>query len=886
MIRPLSTYRLQLHGGFTLDHAAAVAPTLARLGATHLYLSPILQSTPGSRHGYDTTDPSRIDADRGGSEAFDRLAAACRELGLGLVLDIVPNHMDVATPHNPWWWSVLRLGRASPYAAVFDIDWEAPDAGGRLVLPVLGADLRQEARTDDLALVWDGREICARYHENRWPLRPRSAAHILRDVSADGDALAGVARLLDAIDAAAADGADPADLEHRLRGALGSVARALDDDARVVRALGDHLKRLSRPDALTPILDDQHYRPMFWREGADRINYRRFFDIDSLAAVRAEDPSVFELTHGLILELAALPEVHGLRVDHPDGLRDPAAYFERLDAATGLGWIAVEKILERDERLPDDWRVAGGTGYDFLNDALAVLVDPAAERPLTELYERLTGRTDDFENIARVCKRRAAMRLLRADLDRLVRLARAVLPEPVAAHPGSREGLREHLAELAACLTVYRTYLSADQPEAADVERGRLQRAVDSAARSRPDLDPDLLAAIGDLLAAPGDRPEAQELAVRFQQLSAPATAKGVEDTAFYRYHRFVALSEVGGDPSAFGMTPAEFHERTLGRAERWPESMLTTSTHDTKRSEDVRARLATLSEIPGAWAERANAWMDAAAGIGRGAVDPNDVYLLLQTIVGAWPIDAERLRAYMIKAARESKLRTSWRNVDERYEHDLAALIDRLLADASFVASVEGLAATLRRPGRIRSLAQAALRLACPGVADTYQGCELWDLSLVDPDNRRPVDFDRRRTLLDALESASSDAIWRTLDDPADPGAAKLWLTHTLLTLRRRRPDVLGPDGAYTPIRPEGAHADRLLAFSRAASDQPTAFVAVLPLRSVHPIEDARVTLPEAAGAWIDRCSGRRVAPGERAAPELLAAAPLAILVDEEAFA
>ncbi|MEV4813776.1 malto-oligosyltrehalose synthase [Micromonospora avicenniae] len=703
-----ATYRVQVRPGFDLDATAGLAGYLADLGVTHLYSAPLLTATPGSAHGYDVVDHRAVNPELGGEAGRQRLLRALRAAGLGLVVDIVPNHAGVAVPAaNPPWWDVLRRGRASAYARWFDIDWER----GRLLLPVL-ADTSDAL--DDLKIV-DGE---LRYHEHRFPI-------------ADGTS--------------------------------GGTPRQVHDR--------------------------QHYELVSWRRGDAELTYRRFFAVSDLAGLRVEDPEVFAATHELILRWASDGEVDGIRVDHPDGLRDPAGYLARLRAAAPAGWLVVEKILEYGEELPA-WPVDGTTGYETLAAVSGLFVDPAAEDDFTALDARLVGRRTSWQELTHDTKLAAATRLLAAELTRLAALASEV--EPAAA--------RAVLAELAAAFPVYRGY----PPHGAR----HLATARAEAGRRRPDLT-GALDAITRRLRDPDD-----ELAVRFPQFTGAVMAKGVEDTAFYRWSRFVALNEVGGSPAHFGVPPAEFHRFAAARHVRWPAAMTTLSTHDTKRSEDVRARLAVLAELPDRWAERVTDWMARVP-----LPDPAFAHLLWQTAVGAWPIERERLHAYVEKAAREASVSTSWADPDPAFERALHAVVDRMYDDPRLRAELTAFADEVTPAGWSNSLGQKLVQLAMPGVPDTYQGTELWDNSLVDPDNRRPVDFAVRRQLLARLDAGRQPPV------DAD-GAAKLLVVSRTLRLRRHRPDLFT---GYRPVAAHGPAAPHAVAFDRGGA---VAVATRLPLR------------------------------------------------------
>ena len=749
---PLSTYRVQLTPDFGFTDAAAVVPYLAGLGVTHLYCSPWLQAAPGSRHGYDVVDHSRLNAELGTGDDFDGLVAACRGAGVGIVLDIVPNHMAISPPQeqNAAWWSVLRDGPQSPYARWFDIDWSR----GAVLVPVLGAPL-----ADCLAeLQVDGDRV--RYHDHELPLAPGSLV------------------------------------------------------------VGD----------LVATLDAQHWRLAHWRLAADELTHRRFFDVTTLAGVRVEDPAVFEATHELVVQQVRDGVVDGLRIDHPDGLSDPEGYLRQLADATAGCWVVAEKILEPGEDLPASWPCAGTTGYDALNRVMGLFVDPAGEQPLTDLWQSVTGRRDTYARQVELAKRQVVDRVLAAEVERLVDVA---VPAVAAARLDvSRAGLREAVVELLVAFDVYRAYLPADGPADADA-RGRVDAAAARARQACPrrvrEIDVVARLALADL--------GCPEFVTRFQQTCGPVMAKGVEDTTFYRFLRLSALCEVGGDPGHVGGSVEQFHQACLTQQRDWPLSMTTLSTHDTKRSEDVRARLVLLSQCPREWGEAVTGWAALAARY-RSPAGPDPVVeqLVWQTLVGAWPLSADRAVAYIEKATREAKDHTSWTDPVSDYDEAVAAFVRGVLDDERVVAAVSAFVARLEPAWRRTVLAQKLIQLTMPGVADTYQGTECVDLSLVDPDNRRPVDWDLRRRLL-------SDP------DPHSGGldGSKLRLVAAALRLRREHPTWFGADASYEPlVAPEG-----VLAFGRSAQ-----VVTVAGLRGAT-MATGEVQLP--AGPWTDLLAGGR---------------------------
>ncbi len=889
---PTATYRLQLRPGFGFAEAAAVAPYLARLGVSHVYSSPYLQPTPGSMHGYDVVDPRRVNRELGGSRGHGRFCRVLGDLGLGQVLDIVPNHMAITGPENPWWWDVLENGPASRYARTFDVDWDPPEAYLRnlVLLPILGDHYGRVLEAGELRLERRGPDFRIRYHEHALPVAPRSLDTILAAaaVRARSDELAFLADGYEQLPPSVAT--EPASVirRHRDKGVLRKLlARLLEERPRVGEAIDFVVAEVNAdPDVLDALLARQNYRLAHWRAAGRDLGYRRFFDVTSLIGLRTEDELVFRDTHGLVLRWLAAGVIDGLRVDHPDGLRDPSTYVRRLRSATRRGWIVVEKILEDDEPLRDSWPVDGTTGYDFLKIVTGVLVDPAGEGPLTAGLAELTGEARPFAAISREARGAAVRDTLGSDLNRLTARFLEICEGHRRHRDHTRHAIHEALAEVAASMPVYRTYIRADAGWITPSDEAIVDLAIATAAEARPDLDPGLLAFLGDVLRLRVRGSAEADFVMRFQQLTGAVMAKGVEDTAFYRYHRLVALNEVGGDPARFSTSVEAFHAANLERLARWPDSMLTTSTHDTKRSEDVRARQAAISELPERWLTAAADWLDRIDPLW-GDVEPDRAigYLALQTLVGAWPIDADRLSAYLLKAAREAKVRTAWTATDAAYEAALDRLARALAEGPRLLDGFEALLRPIVAAGRIDSLAQALLKLTAPGVPDVYQGTELWDLSLVDPDNRRPVDFARRAELLGELEAgmAVPDILAR-----ADEGLPKLWLVHRALRLRRARPSSFDGRGAYRPLVARGTRSDHVVAYAR--GEDVVAIVPRLPLGLTggRPRSDLRIpaarwrdtTLGLPEGRWRDQLTGREHVGGERGLGELLEAFPVALLL------
>ncbi|HET6467273.1 MAG TPA: malto-oligosyltrehalose synthase [Geminicoccaceae bacterium] len=833
---PRATYRLQFRSGVGFAEAAALVPYLASLGVSHLYASPLLRAREGSTHGYDTVDFARLDPALGGLEDFARLSAALREHGLGLILDFVPNHMGIG-PDNPWWQELLAQGERSPPR--FDVDWRATAGAtpGRVLLPVLGDPYGRVLERGELGLVPDeatGRPAAA-YFEHRYPLSPATFALI-----------------------------DP------------SLPALLDATPPDAARIGTLLEAASAPERLHAILEAQPWRLAHWRTAAHLLNYRRFFDITELASVRMEDPAVFEEAHGLILELVAQGRLQGLRLDHVDGLWDPAGYLVRLQAALAHVrgtdapfYVLVEKILGPDEELPPDWPCAGTTGYEFLGTLTGPFLDAHGLDRLTALYGEITGEGRDFATIAREAKRETLARLFPGELERLAREAHGIAQADLATRDLPLAVLRDAIAAYIVALPVYRTYVDAAGASGEDLRR--IEAALEDARSSGTVEDETAFAFLRRLLV--GGTEETLGFAMRLQQVSGPVMAKALEDTAFYRWHRLVALNEVGGEPAHPPLGAEAFHAANAARLARQPGGMLAGTTHDTKRGEDVRARLAVLSELPEAWAAAVRRWRELNAPLVRGEAgrrvpEPKVAYLIYQTLVGVWPLGlgpkdaaglhhlADRLATYLQKALREAKERTRWTAPDAEYEAAVESFARALLhpgESAEFLGDLAAFVGRIAPAGAANGLAQTLLRLTAPGVPDIYQGSELWELSLVDPDNRRPVDFAAlAAALADPSPLPARLARWRD-------GHVKQGLVQAVLRFRAERPELFAI-GGYRPLQAEGARADHVLAFARAQGD---AFaLTIVPCRVARLLEGADLPLPPAE-AWSET---RLVLPPELA--------------------
>jgi (1->4)-alpha-D-glucan 1-alpha-D-glucosylmutase len=874
----LSTYRVQFGPELGFDDAAAVVAYLSELGISHLYCSPYLQAAPHSTHGYDVVDYHRVSEDLGGAAAHRRLCEALARHRMGQILDIVPNHMAITGRDNPWWWDVLENGPSSIYASYFDVDWQAPEERLRnmVLIPVLGDQYGRVLDAREIKLVRRGGAFEIHYYDHAYPVAPRSLAPLLAAAAerCHSDDLAFIADALDWMPLPTAIDRTSVDRRHRDKAVLGrQITRLIGENPEVASAIDAEIEQVnSSSEALHALLERQNYRLAFWRTAQRELGYRRFFDINSLAGLRMEDELVFRDTHQLIVGWLRDGTLDGVRVDHIDGLREPDRYLVQLRAAAPHAYVAVEKILEPGERLRESWPIEGTTGYDFLNLAGGLMIDPAGETPLTDFYAEFTGASPDFAALAHEKKLLVMRDVLGSDLGRLT----AQFLEVCEAHRHHRDHTRheihETLLETIAQFPVYRTYVDTSDGKVDPRDARVIATAIEAARARRPDLDAGLFDFLADVLTLRVRGHAETELLMRFQQVTGPVMAKAVEDTAFYCFNRLACLNEVGSDPTRFGVAPEQFFAWCAATQARWPRTMLATSTHDTKRSGDVRARISLLSEIPRAWSAAVRRWSAINESHRTGDYpDRNIEYLLYQVLAGAWPIGTQRLAAFIAKAAREAKTHTSWTSPNAAYEDALARFVAEALADEQFTADLESFVAPLILPGRINALAQTLLKLCAPGVPDLYQGSELWDLSLVDPDNRRPVDYVLRRRLLAEMKKMTVEQIWARIDD----GLPKLWTVWRALALRRRRPDLFGIGASFEPVRARGARAEHVVAFARGADA-----IAIVP-RLVMGLgaswDDTAIELP--AGSWTNEMTGEVLRGGVVAMGNLLARFPVAML-------
>ena len=916
---PRATYRVQLNGEFGFDRTAAIADYIARLGVSHLYASPYMKARPGSTHGYDIVNHNELNPEVGDQNDFRDLVEALKRNNLGQILDFVPNHMGVGGSDNEWWLNVLEWGPESPYAGYFDIEWESDYRylQGKVLVPFLGDQYGAVLVSGGLELRFDnetGSFAVWAYGTHKLPVRPQDYGTILGsdhpDLERIADAFAHLAYARPHQIARA--GVQKAELA-TLVATRPDVADAINQRLSVFRGYQGEIDSWGH---LHELIACQNWRVAYFKVAADDINYRRFFNINELAGLRMDEPELFDVAHRMVLKMVEDGTLDGIRIDHIDGLIDPRGYCERLVAAASKPfYLVVEKILARHERLREDWPIDGTTGYEYANLMGGLFVDPKAEEAFTRLYSDFIGRRDDFEEVVRQCKIRIMESEMASELNVLSRKASRIARSNPATADFTANILHQALKETIARFPVYRTYVDGGVPS--DLDRRDLDWAISQARRVEQGPDGSVYDFLHrllttDLVAAPKSgysHRQVTRFAMRFQQYSGPVMAKGLEDTAFYRYNRLVALNEVGGHPDHFGVSVSAFHRANQDRARNWPGNMLASTTHDTKRGEDTRARLYALSEMPEEWERQVQTWsrlLRARRGDVEGTAPPdrNDEYLFYQLLLGAWPAEltgasveqieqsamtafAERIVGAMTKSMREAKVHSTWAAPNEAYEGAVVSFIHDALDVTrrnAFLEAFLPFQAALARIGMVNGLSQTLLKLTSPGVPDIYQGCELWNLSLVDPDNRLPVDYDARRSLLEEVEDVVERGAVAGLLERWTDGAVKLALTRQALAVRAEMPEVFGT-GEYLPLEATGDRADHVVAYARRAGDD-TVVVAVP--RLVGQLGEApdwgNTAIPLPRGTrWRNRLTGTEVEGGDTvSAATLFADLPVALLSRE----
>jgi len=895
---PTATYRLQFNKNFTFRQAREIVTYLQGLGISDAYASPYFQAGAESLHGYDITDHNKFNAAIGSREDYDAWVAELHAHGMGQIADFVPNHMGINDPQNVWWQDVLENGTSSLYAPYFDIDWRPlkSDLHDKVLLPILGDQYGRVLERGELRVRFDGGSFSLTYFDHVFPIAPGTYRYILELALEnlaefrEEDFYAEFQSILTALEyLPRRTETDPERIKERARekeiikkrlerrcAEAPQVQRAIE---KAVETINGHVGDPRSFDRLDELLNAQSYRLAFWRVAAEEINYRRFFDVNDLAAIRVELPEVFDAAHKLLFELVASGAVTGLRIDHPDGLYRPLEYFEKLQMRCAKAlcvplpkdgraiYLIVEKILTGEEQLPQNWPVHGTTGYGFANQVAGVLVDHNAEGAIAKIFKRFIGHSLHFGHLV-YAKKRLVMRIsLANEVNVLGTMVDRLSEQNRWFRDYTLEALARAVRETIACFPVYRTYLEPGKP-VSEEDRAVIERAVAAAKRRNPAIEESVFNFLRDLLLFrfPENLDEEQraahaEFVLKFQQFTGPITAKGLEDTVFYIYNRLAALNEVGGEPQLFGLNVEAFHQRNLRRQRDWPASLLATSTHDSKRSEDVRARMLAISEIPPLWGRSLQKWRTTNRRFKKQiddaeAPDAGEEYLLYQTLLGTWPVDLDgapvpavgpkfiaRIQRYMAKALKEAKLNTSWIQPNENWDDAMQEFVARILEAGprnKFLPAFLPVAAEIARLGAINSLAQTAIKLTAPGVPDIYQGTEIWDDSLVDPDNRRPIDYARRREMLTQIENVPANELMQCWPD----GRIKMRLTQRLLHLRRENPELFR-EGIYEPINFGGAFADCAIGFVR--RDRDGAIIVIVPRLS------SRVGFPPIGDRWQD---------------------------------
>jgi (1->4)-alpha-D-glucan 1-alpha-D-glucosylmutase len=862
---PTATYRLQFNKDFKFRDACNLVPYLSALGISHIYASPFFKAAPDSSHGYDICDHNQLNPELGTAEDFEALVSALREHGMGQIVDFVPNHMGIATTANTWWQDVLENGPSSAFAPYFDIDWNPvkEELEGKVLLPILGDQFGRVLERGEFHLEFEGGAFFVCYFETRLPLAPRSYSHVLRpalDILIAGGASAEHRHEFQSIMTALEHlpdrtETDPAKIEERMREKeiiKRRLVRRCDECAGMKKAIDDAMRKIEGEagnprsfDAFDALLSAQVYRLSFWRVAAEEINYRRFFDVNTLAAIRMELPEVFEATHRLVFDLIGRGAIQGLRIDHVDGLCFPGDYLRNLQRCvrklTGQQsserplYLLVEKILIGEERLPSNWPVHGTTGYDFTNEVCGLFIDPSAESSITDSYRKFLGEVFPFSEITHRSKLQAMHLSLASEMNMLGHMLQRLAEKNRWYRDFTLNALTDAIREVIACFPVYRAYVAPNE-EPSPSDRDAIMRAVRIAKRRNPGIERSIFDFLSGILFGQfpenldeAGREEHMRFVLKFQQCTGPIMAKGLEDTAFYIYNRLVALNEVGGEPQHFGASIESFHHRCKQRLRDFPHAMLATTTHDTKRGEDVRMRIAAISELSDAWRKNLRRWSTLNHRAKRPiedslSPDPNEEYLLYQTLLGTWPElfndrghhsgYVQRIQDYMIKAIKEAKINSSWIQPQEEWEDGVRQFVEKILRRGPnrFITSLEPMADRAAQLGMINSISQAVLKCTVPGVPDFYQGGETWDLRLVDPDNRRPVDYDYVRKIGSELSGANAGELFSKWRD----GRIKLFLIQKLLRFRMSHRAVF-ESGDYSPINATGSHANSCVAFARA---------------------------------------------------------------------
>lgn len=848
-INPRSTYRIQFNKNFRFSDAIDALDYLQELGISHLYASPYFQSIKDSMHGYDVVDPGKIDNQIGGENEHSRLVLELQKRDMSHILDIVPNHMSIAGIDNHWWWDVLENGPISKYAHYFDVDWDPPESfvSNKVLLPVLGDHYCYTIENQELKIKREQEHFFLTYYDHKFPVGPRSLPMILNEAAqrSDNDELAFISNSLERLPLSTCT--DLKQIERRDK-YLKVIQRYLDNILNRLPELAVLIDQIieefnSTGDLIHEFHEAQNYKLAFWKVSRHDSGYRRFFDVNSLVALRMEDDDVFTDCHRLALNLYQTGKVDGFRIDHIDGLLDPEKYLNKIRSRCPDALILAEKILEREEDFHANWNIDGTTGYEFMNEVLGLFIDPKSKNNFENFYHKFTGLEDRFEPLKYKKKNEAIRKLFIGDVHRLTELLASVSQSNRHYRDFTKTDFTRALIEIMTNFPVYRTYIRAETSSIDDVDRKIIENVIAKSQENLTGIDKGVFGFIKKVLLCEVTGETESEFVMRFQQTTGPIMAKGVEDTLFYCYNNFIALNEVGGTPEFFGRTIDSFHQRMLDTHSKFPNSLLATSTHDTKRSEDVRMRLAVLSEIPSKWTSSVSKWSKEITPRRKEAlIDRNTEYLIFQTMVGAWPISIDRITEYMTKASRESKIFTSWIKPNEEYEKKQNQFIQNCYNNEYLIEEIKNLVSQIDRPGKINSLAQTLLKVTAPGIPDIYQGCDLWDYSLVDPDNRREVDYKLRSKLVEKISQASQEEL-NCLDET---GLSKLFVIVRALKYRKEFPEIFTQNSDYIPLFAHGKYSENVLSYQR--GDQ---VIVIIPRISSNISKWKQTTIKIPQGNW-----------------------------------
>ncbi len=880
-IYPVASYRLQMHSKFNFSLLSEHVEYFYRLGITHLYLSPCFQAAPGSTHGYDVVDYRQINSEIGGSYGFDRLASLLEKKKMSIILDIVPNHMAVRCPENPWWWDVLENGQSSQFSRYFDVDWHT-DSNVRsnlILLPVLGDHYGIVLENLELQIKCQSGKFTLNYFDNILPLAPRSIAMIM-DLAYQKTHIRELGFLADSLQhLSEASSRDVEKIARRQRDKAVLFDMIKDmclKQADCDKALCEAVDEINKcPELLDKLTGKQNYKLAHWKLSRYQVGYRRFFNINTLVGLRMEDKYTFSDSHELVIELAKSGKIDGLRIDHPDGLFEPAVYFKRLRKACPEMLILAEKILERDENLNSAWPVSGTTGYDFLNIANGLFIDNEGYQKICGIWREFTGESQEYCELAYQNKRKVIKNLLGSEVSRLASDLSDICENHRRYRDFANQELFNAIVEVTAGMEVYRTYIEPETGIVSENEKLIIEKAINNAKLRQPEMGSYVFDFIAEILLLNLRGSHEDFFIKRFQQFTGPVMAKSIEDTLFYTFIPLISANEVGGNPFSPCTSVEKFHEWCLYISKNWPLTMLASSTHDTKRSEDVRARLNVLSEMPEQWEKEVNNWKKLNGNKKKSNLpDANTEYFLYQTLVGAWPIEKTRLKPHMEKAVREAKVFSSWQNPDKTYEQALMCFIDDIYENEEFISSLRKFVVEISGAGYQNSLRQLTLKLTAPGFPDIYQGTEVWNNSLTDPDNRRPVDLEQSLLALKETENMSLHEILNEMKK----GLPKIFVMQKILQLRSKIPAFNEPD-SYTPITVHGLKAEKVLAYMRGKS-----VIVVIPrLQSDNRNNwsGARINMPD--GKWIDIFSGKVAGSGAVKIKDLLQEFPVAVLLDHD---